>query len=201
MTSGTTRGFVGKRRDRGQGLPPGQHLTDAFPVLSTGPTPRVSRNDWELFIRTGPDTSMRWTWQDFMALPISAIVADIHCVTSWSKLETRWRGVSLDVLLKDVQTSDHYVMAHSYGGYSTNLALDDLRGDKAWIVFEHDGVELTAEHGGPARLLVPHLYFWKSAKWIHGFVTQERNMPGLWERNGYHLHADPWREERYSRWS
>ncbi|MBO0811758.1 MAG: molybdopterin-dependent oxidoreductase [Microlunatus sp.] len=199
--SDITRGFVGKRRDRDRDLPPGQHLTDGFPVLSTGPTPRVRTDEWELFIRTGRDTSMRWTWQDFLALPMSTVVTDIHCVTSWSKLGTRWRGVSLDLLLQDLHTDDQYVMAHSYGGYSTNLALADLRGGKAWVVLEYDGHPLTAEHGGPARLLVPHLYFWKSAKWIHGFVTQKDNAPGLWERNGYHLRGDPWREERYARWA
>ncbi|QGN33226.1 molybdopterin-dependent oxidoreductase [Microlunatus sp. Gsoil 973] len=198
--SDTTRGFVGRRRDRSDDLPPGQHLTDRFPVLSTGPTPRVRTEEWELIIRSS-DTSMRWSWQEFMDLRVTTIVTDIHCVTSWSKLGTRWRGVSLDVLLADVPTTDRYVMAHSYGGYTTNHALDDLRGGKAWIAFEYDGRPLTPEHGGPARLLVPHLYFWKSAKWIHGFVTQERNDPGLWERNGYHLRGDPWREERYARWS
>lgn len=199
--SDTTRGFIGRRRDQVRPLPPGQHLTDGFPVLSTGPTPRVAKDRWELIIRTGPETSVRWSWQEFMSLPISTVVTDIHCVTSWSKLETRWRGVSLDVLLEGLPITGQYVMAHSYGGYSTNHDLDDLRGDKAWIVFEYNGAPLTPEHGGPARLLVPHLYFWKSAKWIHELVTQERNTPGLWERNGYHLRGDPWREERYSRWS
>lgn len=197
----TTRGFVGRRRDPSPDLPPGQHLTEGFPVLSTGPTPRVTKDNWELFIRTGPDASMRWTWREFMALPVSTVNTDIHCVTSWSKLGTRWRGVSLDVLLKDVPVTDRYVMAHSYGGYSTNHRLDDLLGGKAWIAFEYDGTALDPEHGGPARLLVPHLYFWKSAKWIHGFVTQETDTPGLWERNGYHLRGDPWKEERYARWS
>jgi DMSO/TMAO reductase YedYZ molybdopterin-dependent catalytic subunit len=198
--SETTRGFTGKRRDPHGQLPPGQHLTDGFPVLSTGPTPRVATSEWEFSIRTGNSTVARWTWQEFMELPVSTVVTDIHCVTSWSKLGTRWRGVSLDVLLNDLPITDQYVMAHSYGGYRTNHALDDLRGGKAWIAFEYGGAPLAPEHGGPARLLVPHLYFWKSAKWIHELQTQGSNAPGLWERNGYHLHGDPWREERYSRW-
>jgi DMSO/TMAO reductase YedYZ molybdopterin-dependent catalytic subunit len=200
MMSNTTRGFVGRRRDRNPDLPPGQHLTDGFPVLSTGPTPRVSTDAWTLIIRTGVDIWKQWTWEEFRSLPSSTFTTDIHCVTSWSKLGTRWRGVSLDVLLDGLPTTDRYVMARCYGGYTTNHALQDLLGGKAWIAFEYDGAPLTPEHGGPARLLVPHLYFWKSAKWIYELVTQEDNEPGLWERNGYHLRGDPWKEERYSRW-
>jgi DMSO/TMAO reductase YedYZ molybdopterin-dependent catalytic subunit len=195
-----TRGFRGRSRERSSQLPPGQHLTNGFPVLSAGPTPSIDRRDWELFVDTGPGGTKRWTWDEFVGLPVSDISTDIHCVTSWSKLGTQWRGVSLDVLLADVGPEWHYVMAHSYGGYTTNLGMDDLRGDRAWIAFEYDGHELRPEHGGPARLLVPHLYFWKSAKWIRGLVMQDEDRPGFWEQNGYHMHGDPWREQRYSRW-
>ncbi len=132
-----------------------------------------------------------------MSLPSEEVATDIHCVTRWSKLGTSWRGVSLDTLFEGVDWTDAYAMAHCYGGYTTNVPLADLLGGRAWIAYEFDGQPLAPEHGGPARLLVPHLYFWKSAKWIRGLVLQERDEPGFWEQNGYHLHGDPWTEERY----
>ena len=132
-----------------------------------------------------------------MALPIDTITVDIHCVTRWSKLATRWRGVSLDHLLSGVDTSALYAMVHSYGGYTTNVPLADLRGGKAWIAYEFNDRPLRAEHGGPARLLVPHLYFWKSAKWISRLELTAEDRPGFWERNGYHDRGDPWLEQRY----
>lgn len=132
-----------------------------------------------------------------MELPVEDVATDIHCVTRWSKLGTSWRGVALDTLFADVETSSEYTMAHSYGGYTTNIPLDDLLDGKAWIAFEFDGEELDPEHGGPARLLVPHLYFWKSAKWIRGLTLMEGDEPGFWEQNGYHLYGDPWQEQRY----
>ena len=122
---------------------------------------------------------------------------DIHCVTRWSKLETQWRGVALDTLLEDVETAADFALVHSYGGYTTNLPLEDLLDGQAWVAFEYDGDALAAEHGGPARLLVPHLYFWKSAKWVRGLDLLLHDEPGFWEQLGYHDYGDPWREQRY----
>ena len=190
--------FGGRRREDNPALPPGQHLTDSFPVLSAGPTPWIETEDWEFLIQTEVGVTHRWSWGDLLALPAEDITVDIHCVTSWSKLGTTWRGVSLDTLFADVETSLDFVMAHSYGGYTTNLPLDEILDGKAWIAYGYDGDSLDPEHGGPARLLVPHLYFWKSAKWVRGLVMQSDDVPGFWEENGYHLHGDPWREERYA---
>ena len=192
-----SRGFTGRSREVNPALPPGQFLTEDFPVLSAGPTPDIDTADWEFSIRTESGEAHRWSWDDLMALPIEDIATDIHCVTRWSKLGTSWRGVSLDTLFADVDTSSGYTMAHSYGGYTTNVPLEDLLDGKAWIAFEFDGEPLAPEHGGPARLLVPHLYFWKSAKWIRGLVMHDSDDPGFWEQNGYHLYGDPWREQRY----
>jgi len=193
-----TRGFTSRRRDPDERVPPGQYVTDDFPVLSAGPTPRIDTNRWSFELVTEHDESTAWTWDELLALPIEKVETDIHCVTRWSKLATRWRGVSLDHLLADVETSALYAMVHSYGAYTTNVPLADLRGGKAWIAFEFDGRPLRPEHGGPARLLIPHLYFWKSAKWVRGLHLQVRDEPGLWERNGYSLYGDPWTEDRYS---
>jgi len=192
-----SRGFTGRSREVNPALPPGQFLTEDFPVLSAGPTPEIDTADWEFSIRTESGEAHTWSWDDLMALPIEDIGTDIHCVTRWSKLGTSWRGVSLDTLFADVDTSSGYTMAHSYGGYTTNVPLEDLLDGKAWIAFEFDGEPLAPEHGGPARLLVPHLYFWKSAKWIRGLVMHDSDDPGFWEQNGYHLYGDPWREQRY----
>ncbi|MDQ0727200.1 sulfite oxidase-like oxidoreductase [Microbacterium sp. W4I20] len=190
--------FGGRRREENPDLPPGQHLTDGFPVLSAGPTPRIDEEDWAFVIQTETGVTHRWSWAELLALPSEDITVDIHCVTSWSKLGTGWRGVSLDTLFADVETSLEFVMVHSYGGYTTNLPLEEILDGKAWVVYEFDGESLDPEHGGPARLLVPHLYFWKSAKWVRGIVMQDDDEPGFWEENGYHLHGDPWREERYA---
>lgn len=190
--------FRGRRRDDNPALPPGQYLTDSFPVLSAGPTPSIDTEDWEFFIHTETGQTHRWNWDQFLALPSEDITVDIHCVTSWSKLGTGWRGVSLDTLFAEVETSLDFVMAHSYGGYTTNLLLEEVLDGQAWIAYEYDGDELDPEHGGPARLLVPHLYFWKSAKWVRGLVMQSEDNPGFWEENGYNLHGDPWQEERYA---
>jgi DMSO/TMAO reductase YedYZ molybdopterin-dependent catalytic subunit len=193
-----SRGFAGRSREHNPELPPGQYLTEDFPVLSAGPTPRVSTDEWEFTIATENGTVHRWSWADLMALPIEDVATDIHCVTRWSKLGTSWRGVSLDTLFAGVDTSYGYTMAHSYGGYTTNLPLADLLGGKAWIAFEFDGQPLDPEHGGPARLLVPHLYFWKSAKWVRGIQMHKSDDAGFWEQNGYNTYGDPWLEQRYS---
>ncbi|WP_460776218.1 sulfite oxidase-like oxidoreductase [Microbacterium sp. GXF7504] len=192
-----TRGFGSRRQESDPRIPPGQYLTDDFPVLSAGPTPHVPTSEWSFAIRTEDGALTSWTWDEFMGLPIETVETDIHCVTRWSKLGTTWRGVSLDTLFEGVETSAGYAMAHSYGGYTTNVPLDDLLGGKAWVAFEFEGEPLEPEHGGPARLLVPHLYFWKSAKWVRGIVMHEDDDPGFWEQNGYHMHGDPWTEERY----
>jgi DMSO/TMAO reductase YedYZ molybdopterin-dependent catalytic subunit len=192
-----TRGFGARRRESDPRIPPGQYLTEDFPVLSAGPTPHIPQSEWSFSIRTETGATTSWSWDELMALPVETVDTDIHCVTRWSKLGTSWRGVSLDTLFEHVETSAGYAMAHSYGGYTTNVPMADLRGGKAWVAFEFDGKPLDPEHGGPARLLVPHLYFWKSAKWVRGIVMHDRDDPGFWEQNGYHLHGDPWTEERY----
>jgi DMSO/TMAO reductase YedYZ molybdopterin-dependent catalytic subunit len=192
-----SRGFFGRSREQNPDLPPGQYLTRDFPVLSAGPTPIIDTADWEFSIRTESGEVQRWDWQQLHALPLEDVTVDIHCVTRWSKLGTTWRGVSLDTLFANVDSDNEFVMAHSYGGYTTNLPLEDLLDGKAWIATRFDGDDLDPEHGGPARLLVPHLYFWKSAKWIRGLVMHSDDDPGFWEQNGYHLYGDPWLEQRY----
>jgi len=192
-----SRGFLGRRTEDNPALPPGQYLTEDVPVLSAGPTPRIDLNDWAFSITTESGAVHAWNWEQLHALEIEDVGTDIHCVTRWSKLGTSWRGVSLDTLFAGVDTTYEYVMAHSYGGYTTNVPLADLLGGKAWIAFEFGGEDLEPEHGGPARLLIPHLYFWKSAKWIRGLRMMENDDPGFWEQNGYHTYGDPWREQRY----
>jgi DMSO/TMAO reductase YedYZ molybdopterin-dependent catalytic subunit len=192
-----SRGFKGRKRPDDRKLPPGQYLTRDFPVLSAGPTPRIKDGSWQFTIKTETGAEHAWDWAQFTALPAEKITKDIHCVTKWSKFDTNWRGVSLDTLLDGITTDAGYVMAKSYGGYTTNLPLPDLRGGKAWIAYEYDGAPLRPEHGGPARLLVPHLYFWKSAKWVNGLDLMTADNQGFWEQLGYHDYGDPWREQRY----
>ena len=193
-----SRGFRGKRRDEGPSgrVPPGQYLVDDFPVLSAGPTPHVSLDEWTFTIEGGAEEA-RWTWAEFRALPSETVTKDIHCVTKWSKLDTDWEGVSVDTLLEGVDHDAAYALAFCDGGYTTNLPLDDVAEGNAWVVHTYDGAPLAPEHGGPARLLVPHLYLWKSAKWLRRITVQSVDEPGFWERNGYHNHGDPWKEQRY----
>ncbi len=197
-----SRGFRGRRRDdtdiAGR-VPPGQYVTRGFPVLSAGPTPRSPLEQWDFAITGAVAPARRWTWDEFRALSSETFTVDIHCVTKWSKLDTTWAGVSVDTLLNGIETSGDYVTAFSDGGYTTNLPLEEVTGGKAWVVHTFDGEPLTPEHGGPARLLVPHLYFWKSAKWVAGLRVMDHDEPGFWEQNGYHNRGDPWREQRY--WS
>jgi DMSO/TMAO reductase YedYZ molybdopterin-dependent catalytic subunit len=180
-------------------VPPGQYLVDDFPVLSAGPTPATTLDDWDFTIHdeTGV-VAARWTWDEFRSLPVEEITVDIHCVTKWSKLDTTWTGVSVDTLLEGVETDAGYVTAWCDGGYTTNVPLEDLTGGRAWIAYEFGGEPLEPEHGGPARLLVPHLYFWKSAKWVRGLELRDDDEPGFWEAYGYHNYGDPWNEQRYS---
>jgi DMSO/TMAO reductase YedYZ molybdopterin-dependent catalytic subunit len=194
-----SHGFRGRRRvdvDPAR-VPPGQYVTRDFPVLSAGPTPHTSLTEWDFTIRGLIDQPVSWTWEEFLALPSETITVDIHCVTKWSKLDTVWKGVSLDALLEHVETGAEYVLAFCDGGYTTNLPLVDLTGGKAWIAYEYGGEPLEPEHGGPARLLVPHLYFWKSAKWVRGLELRAEDEPGFWEYYGYHNYGDPWKEQRY----
>jgi DMSO/TMAO reductase YedYZ molybdopterin-dependent catalytic subunit len=197
-----TRGFRRKHSiaasDR---TPPGQYVTPDFPVLSAGPTPKVALATWTFALEVAPGRGLhRWTWDELRSLPPTEVAVDIHCVTKWSKLDTRWKGVSFDTLLHaaGLQPPTPYVMALCDGGYSTNLSVADLRADGALLAYEYDGAPLEAEHGGPARLVVPHLYFWKSAKWVRALRFMQSDQPGFWESHGYHLRGDPWKEQRYA---
>jgi DMSO/TMAO reductase YedYZ molybdopterin-dependent catalytic subunit len=195
-----SRGFRGRRREDAAlagRVPPGQYVTPDFPVLSAGPTPHTPLDRWDFAITGAGTPSPRWTWQEFLALPRETVTVDIHCVTKWSKLGTVWEGVSVDTLLAGLETRGAYITAFCDGGYTTNLPLADVTGGKAWVAFGYDGTPLAPEHGGPARLLVPHLYFWKSAKWVRGLQIMSENRPGFWESLGYHDYGDPWREQRY----
>jgi DMSO/TMAO reductase YedYZ molybdopterin-dependent catalytic subunit len=193
-----SRGF-GRRRPQVDParVPPGQYVVLDFPVLSAGPTPRTDVEGWTFTIDGAVDEALTWSWDELLALPQETFTVDIHCVTKWSKLDTTWTGVSLDALLDGVETEAEHVTAWSDGGYTTNLPLEDLTGGRAWIAHTFDGEPLEAEHGGPARLLVPHLYFWKSAKWVRGLTLTPDDEPGFWEAAGYHNYGDPWREQRY----
>ncbi len=198
--SPVTRGFHGKRREAapGQRVPPGQYVTSDFPVLSAGPTPHIKEQDWTFAIRRRGKEQKSWSWSQFRDLPVEQVTADIHCVTRWSKLDTGWQAVSIDTLLGQVPHDAKYVLAYCDGAYTTNLPLADLTGGRAWLAFGYEGEPLAPEHGGPVRLLVPHLYFWKSAKWVRGLDLLDRDEPGFWETYGYHMYGDPWKEQRYA---
>ena len=193
-----SRGFQGRRGRVARDLPPGQHLTRDFPVLQTGPTPKVPLDAWQFTICTETGAETTWTWRELLALPSEKFTVDIHCVTRWSKLGTTWQGVSLDTVFKDVETDANYALVRSYGGYTTNMPLKDLLQGKAWIAYRFDNEDLSGEHGGPARLLVPHLYLWKSAKWVTSIELLNEDQLGFWEQIGYHNYGDPWREQRYA---
>jgi DMSO/TMAO reductase YedYZ molybdopterin-dependent catalytic subunit len=189
MSEFLSRGFSGRRRapeELADRLPPGQYAERGFPVLTAGPTPEVEPDDWGFRIDGMVAEEREWTWAEFSELEFEEIPCDIHCVTSWSKLGTSFRGVSVDLLLDQAEPLGAYAMAFSYGGYTTNLAVEDLTDGKAWVVTEHEG-----------EPLVPHLYFWKSAKWVAGLRVMDHDEPGFWEANGYHNRGDPWKEERY----
>ena len=198
--SRVSRGFRGRRTDVDPArVPPGQYVETDFPVLSSGPTPRTPLDEWSFTIAGAVEEPRSWSWEEFRALPSETVTVDIHCVTKWSKLDTTWGGISLDTLLDGIDTEGMYISAWCDGGYTTNLPLADVTDGKAWVAYEFEGEPLAPQHGGPARLLVPHLYFWKSAKWIRGIDLLEHDEPGFWERYGYHNYGDPWKEQRY--WS
>ena len=202
MSGFISRGFGGRRRvpdELADRVPPGQYVEPGFPVLTAGPTPHIAPDDWSFRIEGMVGNERAWSAAEFRELAFEEIPCDIHCVTKWSKLGTSFGGVSLDVLFKAVDPQGEYAMAFSYGGYTTNVPLADLTGGRAWVATHHEGEPLAREHGGPARLLVPHLYFWKSAKWVAGLRIMDHDEPGFWEANGYHTYGDPWREQRY--WS
>jgi DMSO/TMAO reductase YedYZ molybdopterin-dependent catalytic subunit len=195
-----TRGFSGRRSERDPRLPPGQYDTGrAWPVLTAEPTPKIDTATWTFRVEGAVQSPTTWTWDELHALPPSSFSGDIHCVTTWSKLGISFSGVSVDTLLAAAQPlpTATYVMAFSHTGYTTNLPLADVSDAKAWVVWDVDGQVLPRDHGGPARLLVPHLYFWKSAKWVAGLRLMDHDEPGFWERNGYHDRGDPWLEQRY----
>jgi len=195
-----TRGFRGRRAEVDPSrVPPGQYVVRDFPVLSAGPTPHTPLDEWSFTISGAVDEPVSWTWEELLALPTETITVDIHCVTKWSKLDTSWKGVSVDTLLDGVETEGDYVTAWADGDYTTNLPLEDLTDGRAWIAHTYADEPLEPEHGGPARLLVPHLYFWKSAKWVRGLELTLEDQPGFWEAAGYHNYGDPWKEQRY--WS
>jgi len=194
-----SRGFRGRPRPQVDParIPPGQYLVNDWPVLSAGPTPRPNMDEWRFEIDGMVEQPVSWSWSEFTSLPAVEITRDIHCVTKWSKLDTPWKGVAIDTLMENVSTEAKYVTAFCYGGYTTNVPLADLTGGRAWVAYEAFGEPLDPEHGGPARLLVPHLYFWKSAKWVRGLRFTADDEPGFWEQAGYHIYGDPWREQRY----
>ena len=197
-----TRGFTGRPKgpDQADRIPPGQHLVDYFPVLTAGPTPRIEPEKWSFTLKVGPRPIKKWTWAEFNALPMTKMVRDIHCVTSWSMLDTQWEGVLVDDILADafIEPPTGFTLAHSFDGYSTNIPTADLTVGKAMVALKYGGKPLERDHGGPARLLVPHLYFWKSAKWVNGLQFTDRDEGGFWELRGYHMYGDPWREQRYT---
>ena len=196
-----TRGFAGRGREaRDPRLPPGQYDTGSdWPVLTAEATPQLSTSTWTFSVEGLVEHPTTWTWDEMRSLPQSTYEGDIHCVTSWSKLGMTWRGVSIDTLMAvagPLPAATH-VLATSHTGYTTNLPLADVTEGKAWVAWEVDGRPLPTAHGGPARLLVPHLYFWKSAKWVASLQLLDHDEAGFWERNGYHDRGDPWLEQRY----
>ncbi len=203
MTDGfVTRDFGGRQRadpTDAKRIPPGQYETRDFPVLSTGPTPRVPLERWSFALEGLVREPVSWTWDQFLQLPAEEFIVDIHCVTKWTKLGTRWKGVSVDALLEHVELDPRaqFVTAFTFEGYTTNLLLPDILNGRAFVAYEFDGMPLAPAHGGPARLVVPALYFWKSAKWVTGLRMMDQDRPGFWEHAGYHNHGDPWKEERY----
>ncbi|MFL5871055.1 MAG: sulfite oxidase-like oxidoreductase, partial [Solirubrobacterales bacterium] len=194
MANFISRGFERRRQtpdELADRLPPGQYVEEGFPVLTAGPTPHVASEEWTFRVDGMVASEREWSWAEFAALPFEEVPCDIHCVTKWSKLGTSFRGVSVDHLLEAAEPLGAYAMAFSYGGYTTNVPVEDLTDGKAWVVTEHESEPLPREHGGPARLLVPHLYFWKSAKWIAGLRIMDHDEPGFWEANGYNNYGDP----------
>ena len=197
-----TRGFTGRPPGQGERarLPPGQYETGDFPVLSIGPTPRIDLARWTFTLWDAARPFKVWTWAEFEQLPRTAWRGDIHCVTKWSKFDTSWEGVAFDDLLRAAGSTEApkpYLLAVGFDDYSTNVSVADLAGGQAMVATRFGGQPLAPDHGGPARLLVPHLYFWKSAKWCKGLRFTAKDEAGFWELNGYHMRGDPWKEQRF----
>jgi DMSO/TMAO reductase YedYZ molybdopterin-dependent catalytic subunit len=186
-------------RDAGR-LPPGQSLTLKWPVLKYGAVPRFDAAKWDFAVSGLVEKPVRLTWEEFNRLPQKVVVADMHCVTRWSRFDNRWEGVAVtDVLaLAKVKPEARFALLHAEQDYTANLPLDDLMRPAALFALRHDGEPLTAEHGYPVRLVVPHLYAWKSVKWVRGIELLSKDEPGFWEQNGYNMYGDPWKEQRYS---
>ena len=197
-----TKGFGGRRppEDRELRIPPGQSATEGFPVMTASFTPDILPEKWTFSLKHGPRPLKTWDWREFNALPQTVWRGDIHCVTHWTKLDTVWEGVTIDALLADagIEPPSAYTLAHGHEGYSTNVPVADLTDGKAMVATRFDGKPLQRDHGGPARLLVPHLYFWKSAKWVRSLQFTERDEAGFWELRGYHIYGNPWEEQRFS---
>jgi DMSO/TMAO reductase YedYZ molybdopterin-dependent catalytic subunit len=194
--------IVSPDANRGQRIPPGQSRTKKWPVLDASGPPQLDLERWRFGISGLVGKNVEWTWQEFLALPRHKVFADFHCVTRWSRLGNLWEGVTTRELVRlagGARPDARFVMVHGYDdGWTTNLPIDDFLAEDALVAILHDGEPLTLEHGGPARLIVPRLYAWKSAKWVAGVELIEKDKPGFWEANGYHMRGDPWREERYS---
>jgi DMSO/TMAO reductase YedYZ molybdopterin-dependent catalytic subunit len=195
--------FTRRNEDRekwGERLPPGQKATDGWPILHYGSIPRIETSEWKLSLDGLIEEAVSFSWEEFNALPKVTLKNDIHCVTAWSKFDNTWEGVAVSEVMKHVELKPeaNHVMLHSYGGYTTNLELDDFLRPENLFATHHDGEPLTKEHGWPVRLVVPHLYFWKSAKWVRGVQFLPKEQPGFWEMYGYHIRGDPFKEERYS---
>ncbi len=181
-------------------LPPGQSLTLKWPVLHYGGVPDFDEAKWDFKISGEVAAALKLSWKEFRALPQTEVASDIHCVTRWSRLNNTWKGVLFTDVLKLLQAKPEakYALVLAEEGYTANIPLEDLQRPNALFAFDHDGLPLTAEHGGPLRLIVPHLYAWKSVKWVRGFMLLDEERLGFWERNGYHAYGDPWKEQRYS---
>ena len=187
------------KRPRDDRLPPGQYETKDFPVLSLGPTPHIDLKEWRLKV-WGLAKETEWDWESFQQLPMVEMLTDIHCVTKWSKFDTVWSGVPIAEIMQrtGVPSSATHLIAHSYDGYSTNVPLSEVLEGNGMVAVQYDHQPIPPEHGGPARLFIPKLYFWKSAKWLNGLEFTDHDEPGFWETRGYHNHGDPWKEERYN---
>lgn len=190
-------GLVGQAPVAEPDLPPGQHATTEFPVVSTETPPSVRTDEWTFTIASGASMLRTWDWAAFRALPTEQFTADLHSVLGWSKLATSWQGVPLSILFDGLSTGVEFARIETYGDYTTNLPLEDLLEMPTWIALGHEGEPIPAEHGGPARLLVPHLYLWKSVKWVRRITLTHDDEPGTRERQGLHNYGDPWREQRF----
>ena len=197
-----TRGFFGKGNDNldKKRLPPGQYLENRFPVLSAEPTPDINLLDWKLSFSYNNEIMAEIDWNSLIKIESTELTKDIHCVTRWTKFDMNWKGVSVQNIIKslDLEVPSDWVMIGSSTGYTTNLPIEDLLREFTLIAYEYEKKPITPEHGGPIRLLVPHLYFWKSAKWVSSINFIDEDKPGFWENYGYHMYGDPWKEQRYS---